>query len=69
MMRYISTTKNSPASIPAADNLENMTLSNHLQDNLDRMRALLQSCSDAVVKEFSFGNPAIRACMFYFDGL
>jgi spore germination protein KA len=33
------------------------------------MRALLQSCSDAVVKEFSFGNPAIRACMFYFDGL
>jgi hypothetical protein len=34
-MRYISTTKNSPASIPAADNLENMTLSNHLQDNLD----------------------------------
>lgn len=67
-MRYISN-KADPAKKPAPGNLIDMTLSTKLQDNLDRMQVLLQSCSDAVVREFSFGNPSIRACMFYFDGL
>jgi len=67
-VRYISN-KESPAPKPSPENLINMTLSTDIQDNLDRMRTLLNSCSDAVVREFSFGNPAVRACLFYFDGL
>lgn len=40
-----------------------------LQENMDKLNRLLSACSDAVIKEFSFGNPAIRACIVYFDGL
>ena len=67
-MRYLSN-KDGPARKPAAEDLIDLPLSTELQDNLANMRTLLQSCSDAVVKEFSFGNPATRASLFYFDGL
>ncbi|HPT70029.1 MAG TPA: spore germination protein [Syntrophomonas sp.] len=67
-MRYISN-KESPAKEPSPDNLIKMPISSDLQVNLDHMQILLKSCSDAVIKEFSFGNPAVRACLFFFDGL
>lgn len=67
-MRYISNKGNPEKTSPSADN-STMPISSVLQDNLDNMRTLLSSCSDAVMKEFSFGNPAVHACLFYFDGL
>jgi len=67
-MRYINDKESQPETLSPADLIQ-MMISTDLQDNIDRMKILLNSCSDAVIKEFSFGNPAIRACMFYFDGL
>jgi spore germination protein KA len=67
-LRYISNRENQVKEA-SPDNLINMPISTDLQVNLDHMQILLKSCSDAVIKEFSFGNPAVRACLFYFDGL
>src|SRR5665647_952666 len=67
-MRYISNNEGQSKELPPAD-LIKMMISTDLQENIERMKTLLNSCSDSVIKEFSFGNPAVRACMFYFDGL
>ena len=67
-MRYISNNEGQAKELSPAD-LITMMISTDLQDNIERMKILLNSCSDAVIKEFSFGNPTLRACMFYFDGL
>lgn len=67
-MRYISNKKN-PETDTSPENQLDATLSTDIQDNLRCLRTLLSSCSDAVIREFSFGNPAVRACLLYFDGL
>jgi spore germination protein KA len=67
-MRYISNRENQVKEA-SPNNLINKPISTDLQAILDDMQLLLTSCSDAVVKEFSFGNPAVHACLFYFDGL
>lgn len=40
-----------------------------LSKNLESLRSLLQDCSDAVIKEFVFGQDVIRGALLYFDGL
>jgi len=67
-MRYISSRENQPPECSPAE-LIKMPISTDLQENMDRLSVLLNSCSDAVMKEFSFGNPSIRAFIVYFDGL
>ena len=67
-MRYISSKKNSTeAETPAQVVAEQ--LSPHLQENIDSLKILLQGCSDVVLKEFTFGQPATRGLMLFFDGL
>lgn len=66
-MRYINQKESQEKSSP--EELINLQISADLQENIERLTLLLNACSDAVVKEISFGNPSIRACIVYFDGL
>lgn len=67
-MRYISN-KGSTASSCSPAELISMPLSAKLQDNLDRLQVLFNSCSDLVIREFSFGEPYQQGLLIYFDGL
>lgn len=69
-MRYISkkparqTENNTDAS------LDKDLLSSDLQENKTRLEAILDRCSDVVMKEFVFGSPPeVRGMIIYFDGL
>lgn len=47
-----------------------MPISPNIEENLHRLQQLLAGCSDAVIKNFKFGeNPQTRAILLYFDGL
>lgn len=49
---------------------EPRSLSASLQENLDVLKQNMQGCSDAVFKEFKFGNEQIvRGTIIFFDGL
>lgn len=67
-MRYINMKESPPPKCSPAE-LIKMHISTDLQENMDRLTILLNSCSDAVMKEFRFGVPSIRAAILYFDGL
>lgn len=68
-MRYLSHKNNSPTAAGSPSDPIRESLSPHLQDNLDQLRMLLQGCSDAVIKEFKFGQPSTRGLMLFIDGL
>ncbi len=67
-MRYINNA-GSPKEDTSPGQLIKLPISTDLQENMDRLTILLSSCSDAVMKLFSFGNPAVKASILYFDGL
>ncbi len=67
-MRYINGKEKHPEESSPGE-LIKLPISADLQENMDKLTVLLNGCSDAVMKEFCFGNPAIRAAIFYFDGL
>lgn len=66
-MRYLGKRSGDATELPSE--LTGQRLVNNLQQNLDQLKMLLERCSDAVIKMFSFGNPATRGAMVYFDGL
>ncbi len=55
-MRYMSN-KESQIRKTSPGDLIKLPISTDLQENIDRLAILLSSCSDAVMREFSFGNP------------
>lgn len=67
-MRYLGNKKN-PDEPESPENLVKEQLSPHLQENIDNLSALLQGCSDAVTKEFKFGQPSTRGLMLFIDGM
>ncbi len=68
-MRFISSKKSKPEDLKPSEIVQ-QGLSANLQENLDKLKILIQGCSDAVVKDFKFGhNPSIRGLIIYFDGL
>lgn len=67
-MRYLNN-KAGTAPSDSSEELINMPVSASLQENLDRLTVLLDSCSDAVIREFSFGEPYRKGLIVYFDGL
>jgi len=66
-MRYIN--KAEPAAERSPEELIKLPISNDLQENADRLTALLQGCSDVVMRKFSFGNPKTDGLLLFFDGL
>lgn len=67
-MRYIKSKKPLPEEKSPRE-LINQKLSSSLKENKDQLSILLQGCSDIVMKEFTFGNPAAHGLMILFDGL
>jgi spore germination protein KA len=68
IMRFSS--KKSKPEEPNPNELIKQGLSADLQENLDRLKILVQDCSDIVIKDFKFGhNPTVRGIIVYFDGL
>ncbi len=67
-MRYISN-KKTFEKIKEPGELIEQPLSANLQENKEQLAILLKGCSDIVLKEFSFGNPATRGLVVFFDGL
>lgn len=56
--------------VQAKTKLRQSQLSEHLDDNLQKLRQLLEKCSDAVTRELTFGpEGSIKAALLYFDGL
>lgn len=66
-MRYI----NQPANPePTAEQVIDQNISGNLNNNIENLRILLDACSDAVMRFFTFGkNPQTRGMLIYFDGL
>ena len=53
-----------------AENLISQPISADIQENIDRLKTLLKNCSDAVIREFTFGREeSTRGVLLYFDGL
>ncbi len=68
-MRYISKKLQQQADL-RAEQLITQAISADLQENIDRLGSLLNKCSDAVIREFTFGREHITRCaLLYFDGL
>jgi hypothetical protein len=69
-MRYISK-RNKPAQpIPAAREIVSQSLSTDIDVNIQFLKALLNKCSDAVIREFTFGTDyQVKGALLYFDGL
>ncbi|MDD3270059.1 MAG: spore germination protein, partial [Syntrophomonadaceae bacterium] len=67
-MRYLGN-KNDQRENKSASMLIREALSSDLQENRASLGVLLENCSDAVLKEFSFGQPVTKGLIIYFDGL
>ncbi|HWP98169.1 MAG TPA: spore germination protein [Syntrophomonadaceae bacterium] len=67
-MRFIKSRKPLVDSTSARE-LAQENLSAQLQDNIDILSKFLERCSDAVIKEFAFGTPSVKAALYFFDGL
>jgi spore germination protein KA len=68
-MRYHKN-KIKPDSLPATREIIAQPLSVKLQENLDALHILLERCSDAVFKEFTFGSKREnKGLVIFFDGL
>ena len=68
-MRYITGKRKSE---PEKDMhiISKESLSADIEQNMQTLKLLLYGCSDAVLKQFCFGNePQIKGVMVYFDGL
>ncbi|MBO8159772.1 spore germination protein [Thermosyntropha sp.] len=67
-MRYISK-KNSSAALTPHDFIDDK-VSFSVRENSEKLKKILESCSDAVFREFTFGtNDEHKALVLYFDGL
>lgn len=54
----------------AKSELRQSPLSEQLDENLQQLQQLLNNCSDAVTRKFSFGpDGSIKSALLYFDGL
>ncbi|PKM77516.1 MAG: spore germination protein [Firmicutes bacterium HGW-Firmicutes-15] len=68
-MRFINSKKSKPEDLKPSEIVQQV-LSTNLQENLDKLKFLVQGCSDVVIKDFKFGhNPTVRGIIVYFDGL
>lgn len=68
-MRYINQKYQVRSGVPA-EQAANQVISENIRENTDRMKVLLERCSDAVIREFSFGREHIIPCvLLFFDGL
>ncbi len=68
-MRYINNKLKQNADLKA-ETLISQAISSDIQENIDRMNVLLNKCSDAVLREFTFGREhSTRCVLLYFDGL
>ncbi len=68
-MRYINK-KTRPEAYMQAEQLVTQAISADIQENIDRLKILLNKCSDAVIREFTFGREhSTRGVLLYFDGL
>lgn len=54
---------------PVPEELIAQKLSSQINENIEALKTLLTGCSDAVFKEFSFGQDSARGFLVYFDGL
>jgi len=67
-MRYKRS--NNPPVQTSSQELIDKPISSKLQENMDDLHKLLERCSDAVFKEFTFGpNGENRGLVIFFDGL
>lgn len=67
-MRYISKKRSIKSYMPA-EKLAAQAISADIQANIDSLKVLLNRCSDAVVREFTFGQEMTRCVLLYFDGI
>jgi spore germination protein KA len=67
-MRYLN--KGKADTKPQLPNRVSAALSVNIQENIEQLRALLNACSDVVIREFTFGRQQETRCvLLYFDGL
>ncbi|MDD2619906.1 MAG: spore germination protein [Syntrophomonadaceae bacterium] len=66
-MRYISKKTQPEAKSP--HELVEQALSPQMATTLEQLRLILKGCSDLVIKQFQFAQPAVHGAILYFDGL
>lgn len=55
---------------PVSEEKSSPPISADIQENIDRLKDMLNHCSDAVIREFAFGKEKpVRCVLLYFDGL
>lgn len=67
-MRYINK-KPTGKSRGTGPELADQAIAADLQANIDSLKSLLDRCSDAVIREFIFGQHHTRCVLLYFNGL